>query len=100
MTDICVGNLIVTGSDNGLSPGQRQAITWTNAALLSIDPLRTNFSEILIEIHVFFQGNVHENVVREMAAICLGLNVLKILWDLFLTYFIMSQLIVILIFMI
>ena len=38
------GNNIVTciaiiGSDNGLSPGRRQAIIWTNADLLSIGPL-------------------------------------------------------------
>ena len=38
------------GSDNGLSPGWRQAIIWTNAGILLIGPLGTNFSEILIEI--------------------------------------------------
>ena len=27
-------------------PGRRQAIIWTNAGLLLIDPLETNFSEI------------------------------------------------------
>ena len=32
------------------SPTRRQAITWTNAALLSIEVLGTNFSEILIKI--------------------------------------------------
>ena len=26
MTHICVGNLTIIGSDNGLSPGRRQAI--------------------------------------------------------------------------
>ena len=36
------------GSAYGLSPIQRQAICWTNAHLLSIKPLGTNFSEILI----------------------------------------------------
>ena len=30
-THICVGKLTTIGSDNGLSPGQRQAIIWTNA---------------------------------------------------------------------
>ena len=34
------------GSDNGLSPGRRQAIIWTNAGILLIEPLWTNFSEI------------------------------------------------------
>ena len=30
VTHICVGNLTIIGSDNGLSPGRRQAIAWTN----------------------------------------------------------------------
>ena len=47
---ICVSNLTIIGSDNGLSPGRRQAITWTNAGLLLITPWGTNFSEILIGI--------------------------------------------------
>ena len=42
--------LSIIGSDNGLSPGRRQAIIWTNAGILLIEPLGTNFSEILIEI--------------------------------------------------
>ena len=50
VTHICVSKLIVIGSDNGLSPGRRQAIIWTNAGVLSIGPLETNFSEILIKI--------------------------------------------------
>ena len=43
MTHICVGNLIGIGSDNGLSPGRRQAIIWTNAGILLIGLLGTNF---------------------------------------------------------
>ena len=50
---VWVGNLTIICSDNGLSPGRRQAIIWTNAGILLIWPLGTNFSEILIEIHVF-----------------------------------------------
>ena len=46
-------NWAIIGQDNGLLPGQRQAITWTNAGILLIGPLGTNFSEILIEIHTF-----------------------------------------------
>ena len=41
------------GSDNGLSPGWRQAIIWTNAEILLIEPLGTDFSEILIGIQIF-----------------------------------------------
>ena len=77
MTHICVGKLSILASDNGLSPGRRQAIIWTNAGILLIGPLGTNFSEILIEInYIFIQENAFENVVWKMAAICLGLNVL------------------------
>ena len=50
VTHICVGKLINIGSDNGLSPGRRQAIIWTNAGKLLIGPLGTNFSELLIRI--------------------------------------------------
>ena len=33
VTHICVGNLTIIGPDNGLSPGRRQAIIWTNAGI-------------------------------------------------------------------
>ena len=48
MTHICVGKLTIIGSDNGLSSGRRQAIIWTNAGILLIRPLGTNFSEIVV----------------------------------------------------
>ena len=51
VTHICVSEIIKIGSDNGLSPGRRQAIIWTNAGILLIGPLGINFSEILIEIN-------------------------------------------------
>ena len=47
---MCVNKLTIIGSDNGLSPGRRQAIIWTNDGMLLIGPLRTNFTEILIGI--------------------------------------------------
>ena len=53
VTHKCVSNLTITGSDNGLSPGRRQAIIWTNAGILLIGPLGTNLSEILIENKTF-----------------------------------------------
>ena len=59
VTHICVSNLTIIGSDNGLSPGRRQAITWTNVEILLIGPLGTNFSEILIEIHTFSFKKFH-----------------------------------------
>ena len=39
VTHICVGNLTIIGSDNGLSPGRRQAIIRTNIGLLSCGTL-------------------------------------------------------------
>ena len=53
VTHICVGKLTTIGSDNGLSPGWHQAIKWTNAEILLIGPVGTNFSEILITIKTF-----------------------------------------------
>ena len=52
-SDVCVSKLTITDSKNGLSPGQCQAIIWTNAGILLIWPLGTNFREILIKIHTF-----------------------------------------------
>ena len=51
VTHICVSNLTVIGSDKSLSLGRRPDIIWTNAGIVLIGPLGTNFSEILIEIH-------------------------------------------------
>ena len=42
VTHICVSKLSITGSDNGLSPGRRQAIIWTNAGILLIEPWEQN----------------------------------------------------------
>ena len=53
VTHICICKLTTIGSDNSLSPGRRQAIIWTNAGIFLIGPLRTNFNEMLIEIHTF-----------------------------------------------
>ena len=60
MTHICVGNLTIIDSDNGLSPGRRQAIILTYAGILWIGPPGTNFSEISIAIqtNIFIQENV------------------------------------------
>ena len=50
---ICIGNLAIIDSDNGFSPGRRQAIISTNAGLLLIGPLGTNFSEISMKSLIF-----------------------------------------------
>ena len=45
VTHICVNKLTITGSDDGFSPGRRQAIIWTNAGILLIRTLGKNFSD-------------------------------------------------------
>ena len=77
MTHICVGKLINIGSDNGLSPGRRQAIIWTNAGILLIRPLGTNFSEFIIVIHTFSFNKMHLKMSSaKWRPFCLGLNVI------------------------
>ena len=79
VTHKCVSKLIIIGSDNGLPPGRRQAIIWTNAELLLIGPLRTNFSEILIEILTFSFKKMRLKVSSgKWRPSCPGLNVLTI----------------------
>ena len=77
VTHICVGKLTIIGSDNGLSPERRRAIIWTNAGILLIGPLGTNFSEMLIEIQTFSLKKIR---LKMSSAKCcsfrLGLNVL------------------------
>ena len=78
VTHICVGNITIVDSDNGLSPERRQAIIWTNAGILLIGPLGTNFSEILIESQTFSLKKMR--LKMSSASGCsfrLGLNVLN-----------------------
>ena len=59
VTHICISKLTIIGSDNGLSPGQRQAIIWTSAGILLIGPLGTNLSKILIGIQTLSFKKIH-----------------------------------------
>ena len=78
VTHMCVSKLTIIGSDNGLSPDQRQAIIWTNAWLLLSGPLGTNFSEILIEILTFSFKKMRLKVSSaKRRPFCLGLNALN-----------------------
>ena len=73
---ICVSKRTSIGSDNGLSPGWRQAIIWTNAGILLIGPSGTNFSEILIEMQTFSLQKIHLKMPSaKCRPFCLGLNV-------------------------
>ena len=77
VTHICVIKLTIIGSDNGLSPGRRQAIIWINAGILLIGPLGTNFSENLIGILTFSFTKMRLKVSSaKCRPFCLGLNVL------------------------
>ena len=77
VTHICVGKMTIIGSDNGLSPERRQAIILTNAGILLIGPLGTDFSEILIAIETFSFKKMHLKISSaKWRPFCLGLNVL------------------------
>ena len=78
VTHICVSKLTIIGSDNGLSPDWRQAITWTSTGILLIGPLGTNFSEILVEIYAFSFKKMHLKMSSgKWRPFCLGLNMLN-----------------------
>ena len=80
VTHMCVGDLTIIGLDNGLSPGQRQAIIWTNAGLLLIGTRGTNFNEILIKIHEFSFKKIHLKMSSgEWRQFCLGLKLLNLI---------------------
>ena len=73
-------NWVIIGSDNGLSPVRRQAIIWTNAGILLIGPLGTNFSEILIGIQTFSLKKLHmKTSSAKWRQFCLGLNELIVM---------------------
>ena len=77
VTHICIGKQTGIGSDNGLSHGWCQAIIWTNAGILLIGPIGTNFSEILIRIQTFSFKKMHLKMSSaKWHPFCLSLNVL------------------------
>ena len=79
VTHICVGKLSIIGSNNGLSPGRRQAIIWTNAGILLIGPLGTNFSENWIGVETFSIKEMHLKMLSaKWRLFGLGLNELII----------------------
>ena len=83
VTHICVSNLTMIGSDNGLAPTRHQAIIWTIAEMLSIGPLGVTFYVILSEILTFsFKKNEKKPICLNVSSakwwpFCLGLNVLN-----------------------
>ena len=83
--------LTIIGSDNGLSPGRRQAIIWTNVGILLIGPLGRKVSEILSGIQIFSFKKMHLKMSSaKWRPFCLGLNVSKIFslyWTVFYSLF-------------
>ena len=74
---ICVGNLTIIGSDNGLSLAQHQAIIWTNARILLIGPTGTNITLILNQnLSIFIQEKALKLMSAKWRPLFLGLNVL------------------------
>ena len=79
MMHTCVRKLTIIGSDNGLSPGLRQAIIWTNARIFLIGHLVTNFKEISSRIHSFSFKKIHLKMSSgKRCPFCLSLNVLTV----------------------
>ena len=68
MTHICVGNLAIIGSDNGLSPGRRHYLNqcWNIVNWTFRNKLQWNFNR---NLNIFIQENALDNVVCEMAFI-------------------------------
>ena len=80
VTHIWVSKLTIINSDNGLSPGRRQAIIWTNAGILLIRTSGTNFSEISSKIQTFWFKKMHSKMSSaKWRPFCLGLNVKRAL---------------------
>ena len=78
VTHICISKLTIIGSDNSMSPGRRQTIIWTEAWMLLIWPLETNFGEIWLEIHTFSFKKMNVNMSSaKWRPFCLDLNVIK-----------------------
>ena len=76
--NICVNDLDGIGSSNGLSPVRRQVITWTNAGILLIGPLRRNCYKIFNEIKMYSFKKMHlKSSSGKWRPFRLGLNVLN-----------------------
>ena len=77
MRQICISNLSIIHSDNGLSPGQCRDIIWTNAGTMLIGKLGTNFNEIISKTHKFSFKKMHLKILSvKWQPFCFGLNVL------------------------
>ena len=79
VTHICVSKILTISSNNGLSPGRRQAIIWNDAGILGIGRLGINFSGILIEINILSCKKYYDDV--KMGAIASQITSLTIVYS-------------------
>ena len=63
---MCIRNLTIIGSDNGLSLGCCQAIIWNNDGIFLFWPLETNFSETLIKIYSSSLKKMHLKIIIKL----------------------------------
>ena len=78
---ICVGQLTLIGSDNGLLPGRRQVNILASARILLIRALGTKFNESVIKMHAFSFIKMHWKMSSgKWRPLCLGLTVLRLIW--------------------
>ena len=81
VTHICINELTIIGSDNGLSPGRRrrQAIIWTNDGILLIGTWGAKKNRaILIKLHTFSFTKMRLKMSsRKRRPFCFNFNVLK-----------------------
>ena len=76
VTHKCGSNLTIIGSDNGLSPGRRQAIIWTNDGILLTGSFAKKPRGILIKIHTSSFNKMHWKMLsRKCLLFCFGLDV-------------------------
>ena len=82
LTYICVSKLTIIASDNGLSPGRRQPIIWTNAGILLIQISGTNLRETSSEIRTLSFKKMRLKVSSgKWRPFCLGFNMLlRLTW--------------------
>ena len=73
---ISVSKLTIIGSEKGLPPSRCQTIIWTNAGIVLIGPLGTNFGEILIKIRTFPFTKMHLKISGKWRPFCIVFDVL------------------------
>ena len=78
VTHICVRKLTIVGSDNGLSPGRRQAVILTNAGVLLIGLLRKVLLVYLLSKLIYFHWR--KWIGKCLRPFCLGTNLLTTIY--------------------